>query len=129
MQRVANSYCPGENVWAATFDVYAGAGTNPSDTDSADMERSDSIVNDSEAGAALQAIFALWRASASSPAAAALRWGEWLVRRGRGREAAHVIADAQTALSGPGQEDERSEFEMKWRGVLDSIGSEEREEL
>lgn len=131
LNRLSKSFLLSPNVWEAAFDIYSEKAssssfppTTASTTESTDASMDVDIQDESED--VLRTIFNKWRlASPSTHGDAALKWAGCLSSRGKGSEAAEVIASARIAVSSLGGQ-ALEDFENRWRDVLDR--AEENEE-
>lgn len=65
----------------------------------------------------LQAVYEVWRRRDAG--GAALAWAAWLVRRGRGKDAAEVVGRARAEVAG--DDARRAALEEGWRAVLGEL--------
>jgi len=108
LRRIAERYLPTGKVWGTVFEAVAGGGT----------ER-DELV--------LEAVYELWRAQDEGEAA--IRWGSWLMRAGKGAKATGVVVRGVRAVG----EEGRGGVDRRWReergrGVGREDGTEDEEE-
>ncbi|KAL5523572.1 hypothetical protein ACEPAG_7745 [Sanghuangporus baumii] len=119
VSQIASKYLPTERVWEAAFDTYSSE--NQNDVDFPDQSTSPSaVVEQEEREKALRTIYDTWRLiSPTAHSSAALKWGSWLIRHGKGGEATRVIANARTMLAI--NQDAAVQFDQRWKRIVDSI--------
>ncbi|OCB88446.1 hypothetical protein A7U60_g4488 [Sanghuangporus baumii] len=125
VSRIASKYLPTERVWEAAFDTYSNENQ---DVDLPDQSTSSSVVDEQEErGQALRTIYDTWRLiSPTAHSSAALKWGNWLVRHGKGGEATRVIANARIVLAV--NQDAVVQFDQRWKCIVDGIGNDQNED-
>ncbi|KAL5485402.1 UTP6 [Sanghuangporus weigelae] len=125
VSRIASKYLPTERMWEAAFDTYSSE--NQNDVDVSDQSTSPSAVDEQEEREqALRTIYDTWRLiSPTAHSSAALKWGSWLIRHGKGGEATRVIANARTVLAI--NQDAGVQFDQRWKRIVDSIENDQDE--
>ena len=126
ISRLASKYLPTELIWEAAFDIYANE-TEDADDISESSSSMPSPTEKEEKEEALRTIYDTWRLiSPSAHGSAALKWGAWLIRHGRGTDASRVIANARTVLAA--NQDVAVKFDQRWRDIVDGVQNGQHED-